>query len=242
MTLIAIFLFTLGLSDSYSVLSTRKNWDMRAFGSKFEFQLVDAYSVDYFLGQYAFNPNIQGVFLLSKNDTVQFVGSSNNIVGAVREFSGKHDDISDNIRVQTFSVYDDDFVKAYVLELIKQTKPVLNAEDDAQIFEKLGGEIDDRGEMDSLRDALGIFPSIDESEILSPFEGLNNAKAQQPAPKVSEMELNFVNVDKVLDEIRPYLIADGGNVAIVSIDEQTRDIRLALKGACGSCPSSTVIR
>ncbi len=47
------------------------------------------------------------------------------------------------------------------------------------------------------------------------------------------------NVDKVLDEIRPYLIQDGGNVAVVSIDEKTRSISLSLQGACGSCPSST---
>ena len=54
------------------------------------------------------------------------------------------------------------------------------------------------------------------------------------------LELTKENVDKVLDEIRPYLIADGGNVAVVSIDDFTRSISLTLQGACGSCPSSTV--
>jgi len=53
------------------------------------------------------------------------------------------------------------------------------------------------------------------------------------------LEFTAENVDKVLDEVRPYLIADGGNVAVVEVDEHTREVRLRLQGACGSCPSST---
>ena len=34
----------------------------------------------------------------------------------------------------------------------------------------------------------------------------------------------------MLDEIRPMLIADGGNVAIVNIDKTTRNIKLLLQG------------
>ena len=44
----------------------------------------------------------------------------------------------------------------------------------------------------------------------------------------------------MLDEVRPYLVADGGNVAVVGVDEATRSVQLQLEGACGSCPSSTV--
>jgi Fe-S cluster biogenesis protein NfuA len=46
-------------------------------------------------------------------------------------------------------------------------------------------------------------------------------------------------VDRVLEEVRPYLIADGGNIEVVRIDQVARDIFLRLQGACGSCPSST---
>ena len=38
-----------------------------------------------------------------------------------------------------------------------------------------------------------------------------------------------------MDEIRPYLIADGGNVTLHEIDGNI--VRLKLEGACGSCPS-----
>jgi len=52
------------------------------------------------------------------------------------------------------------------------------------------------------------------------------------------MELTLENVETVLDEMRPYLISDGGNVEIVELDGPIAKLRL--QGACGSCPSSTM--
>lgn len=52
-----------------------------------------------------------------------------------------------------------------------------------------------------------------------------------------QLELTETNVELVLDEVRPYLMADGGNVEFVEIDGLV--VKLKLKGACGSCPSST---
>ncbi|NEP04608.1 MAG: NifU family protein [Okeania sp. SIO2C2] len=46
------------------------------------------------------------------------------------------------------------------------------------------------------------------------------------------------NVENVLDELRPYLVADGGNVELVEIEGPI--VNLRLMGACGSCPSSTM--
>lgn len=46
------------------------------------------------------------------------------------------------------------------------------------------------------------------------------------------------NVETVLDELRPYLISDGGNVELVEIEGPI--VKLRLQGACGSCPSSTM--
>ncbi|KAJ1472509.1 hypothetical protein T484DRAFT_3423921 [Baffinella frigidus] len=42
-------------------------------------------------------------------------------------------------------------------------------------------------------------------------------------------------------QVRPYLIADGGNCKVMEVDAATGDISLMLEGACGTCPSSTVI-
>ncbi len=63
--------------------------------------------------------------------------------------------------------------------------------------------------------------------------------AGEPASSINEtLELTGDNVEKVLDEVRPYLISDGGNVELVEIDGLV--VKLRLQGACGSCPSSTV--
>ncbi|MCO5586689.1 hypothetical protein L7F22_040631 [Adiantum nelumboides] len=51
-------------------------------------------------------------------------------------------------------------------------------------------------------------------------------------------ELSVENVDMVLNDVRPYLISDGGNVEVVSVDDGI--VSLRLQGACGTCPSSTV--
>lgn len=52
------------------------------------------------------------------------------------------------------------------------------------------------------------------------------------------LPLTEENVEKVLDEVRPGLMADGGNVALHEIDGLL--VVLKLQGACGSCPSSTM--
>lgn len=52
------------------------------------------------------------------------------------------------------------------------------------------------------------------------------------------MELTMDNVEKVLDELRPYLMSDGGNVELVELDGPV--VKLRLQGACGSCPSSAM--
>lgn len=62
--------------------------------------------------------------------------------------------------------------------------------------------------------------------------------AYTPLPSDDEpLDLTWENVDMVLDEMRPYLLQDGGNVAISEIDGPV--VRLELQGECGTCPSST---
>jgi Fe-S cluster biogenesis protein NfuA len=55
---------------------------------------------------------------------------------------------------------------------------------------------------------------------------------------MSTLALTPDNVETVLDEMRPYLISDGGNVELVELDGPV--VKLRLQGACGSCPSSTM--
>ncbi|AFY79783.1 NifU family protein [Oscillatoria acuminata] len=52
------------------------------------------------------------------------------------------------------------------------------------------------------------------------------------------LALTSENVETVLDELRPYLMADGGNVELVELEGPI--VKLRLQGACGSCPSSAM--
>ena len=45
-------------------------------------------------------------------------------------------------------------------------------------------------------------------------------------------------VEKALQEIRPYLQAEGGDVELVDVTQEGV-VKLKLKGACGACPMST---
>lgn len=43
-------------------------------------------------------------------------------------------------------------------------------------------------------------------------------------------------VEKSLDTIRPALMADGGNVELVDVENGI--VKVRLQGACGTCPSA----
>ncbi len=43
----------------------------------------------------------------------------------------------------------------------------------------------------------------------------------------------FKKIEKALDEIRPFLQADGGDIELLSVDGDT--VNVALKGACTHC-------
>ena len=43
-------------------------------------------------------------------------------------------------------------------------------------------------------------------------------------------------VQQVIDDIRPILQADGGDIQLISVDEKTGIVTVGLHGLCGSCP------
>ena len=73
--------------------------------------------------------------------------------------------------------------------------------------------------------------------MVSPFAEAakeEDAGAVDDSPK---LPLTMENVDEALDEVRPYLVADGGNVELVKIEDRIVVVRL--NGACGTCASSS---
>jgi Fe-S cluster biogenesis protein NfuA len=45
-------------------------------------------------------------------------------------------------------------------------------------------------------------------------------------------------VEEQLNEIRPALQADGGDIELVDVDEETGVVKVKLVGACAGCPMS----
>ena len=46
-------------------------------------------------------------------------------------------------------------------------------------------------------------------------------------------------VEETIEAIRPALQADGGDIFLREVDEETGVITVSLVGACGTCPAST---
>jgi len=53
------------------------------------------------------------------------------------------------------------------------------------------------------------------------------------------LETYKVQIEEALDNIRPYLEADGGNVRVIDLTDDMV-LKLELLGNCGSCPMSTM--
>ena len=45
-------------------------------------------------------------------------------------------------------------------------------------------------------------------------------------------------VMKAIEELRPYLQADGGDIELADVDEDKGVVKVKLKGACVGCPMS----
>ena len=88
-------------------------------------------------------------------------------------------------------------------------------------------------------------PTVDSStgNVVSPYAAGGDAvgsaeEEEEPLDPNRELkELTVANVDEALNEVRPYLQADGGDVEVVGIEDGIVAVRM--QGACGSCSSST---
>lgn len=222
-----------------------------------EFDLAEVVLVSTFLEKYDADAKIQGVYAVQDiAGTVLYVGTSMSMASDIGRLSKKlGSEIVNTLRIQTFPNPKPDAIDAYRFELIRQLSPSGNLDnyemwDDKPIIQGSISEtvlIADRADekeknsRERLADAVDGDSTKTVSDFVeSPF--IEDAfDAYIIGPNMSAgMEFTLENVDKVLDEVRPYLIADGGNVEVVSVDEFTRSVSLTLQGACGSCPSSTV--
>lgn len=227
----------------------------KAFHSKIQLNLSSVFSITKFLNEFA-SENIQGVYTVINNkDEMQFVGNSFDVVKSIKKHYEIHGvDIVHTIRVQTFAQPTLDALIAYKNELVRQTNPwgnaigatgwdenkseisntntnIINISDDDEVLSSLKQSIADANEENKASNAIS-----------SPFDeekNSNNVGMKITASSDSVLQFTKENVDIVLNEIRPYLIADRGNVAVVEVNVEKCSVSLILEGACGSCPSST---
>lgn len=78
--------------------------------------------------------------------------------------------------------------------------------------------------------------TINDSTIVSPFDDSESPSAATVTTTTTDeyLELTWDNVEAVLNEMRPYLIQDGGNVVISEIDGPVVKLQLQVR-RYGSC-------
>ena len=51
--------------------------------------------------------------------------------------------------------------------------------------------------------------------------------------------MTYEQVEKAIEDIRPMLQADGGDIKLHSVSEDDGKVYVSLQGACGTCPMAT---
>lgn len=255
--------FQIGISKSFSgngrvLYNQGGSYDFDMVRPVINFNLGDVIEVSSFLRDYDLGAKIQGVYAVQDaTGSVLYVGASMAVPVDISRHSIKlGSETVHSIRIQTFPNPKPEAIEAYKLELIRQLSPDGNLDnsamwEDTAMIQDVKEEIivDDgfaeKEKISTSRERLADAVGGDENKaadgtIESPFaEG--DTESFVISPSVAEViEFTKENVDKILDEVRPYLIADGGNVEVVSVNDFERSVQLKLQGACGSCPSSTV--
>ncbi|MFP4355060.1 MAG: NifU family protein [Phycisphaerae bacterium] len=60
---------------------------------------------------------------------------------------------------------------------------------------------------------------------------------EEQSTKAENPELTQ-KVGEVIDQIRPYLQADGGDIELVGVNSKSGIVTVRLQGACSGCPSA----
>lgn len=172
-------------------------------------------------------PGVYGVMDAGRNLT--YVGMNRDVSkGLQSHIDNCGDELIQFVKVMTFAMPTAQDMKLVVDTWIRENGsiPQGNAENWVE------------SDVELAREASLIATDLPQSPdpIVSPFES-TEVNTEQPA---EILDLTEDNVDIVLNEVRPYLISDGGNVSVLSVDPGVGKVELQLEGACGSCSSSTM--
>ena len=165
------------------------------------------------------------------NNADASVSSEKELLVQLMKDTAVYDDDDDD---DEFEFDDDDDIETLSSTLVKETLEVARNDNKSDSNDASNGIIS------PFDDSNSNVNASDDDNTDSDSSNSGSARADIKMDENGNMEFNSVNVNLVLDEIRPYLISDGGNVSVVKIDVETKNVYLKLEGACGSCASSTV--
>jgi len=176
-------------------------------------------------------------------DVVEYVGVSMDLDASLKEHSETLGaSKTAHVKALSFAIPSkagmDDWAKKWRTLAEEAGGNTIRAED--YMFDEDDEDEDDEDWDPEMLASVSATVAANDDEIVSPFDPNLKAADSAAATSDEELVLSMENVDKVLDEVRPYLIADGGNVAVEDVDAEKGAVYLKLEGACGSCASSTI--
>jgi NifU-like protein len=87
-----------------------------------------------------------------------------------------------------------------------------------------------------LVDIEDIIAAVEEEKAAMPSKLEAQIESDRARPLTTVQKINLIQ-QVLTEEVRPVLIADGGDVELYDVEGDT--VKVVLKGACGSCSSST---
>lgn len=183
---------------------------------------------------------VSGVYAVQTiEDEVIYISLSRDVRSSLQTLLDKHgDDFIFAVRVMTFALAMPDAMRRVADDWILDEDVV--PEGNALGWNEPDSELAERAQWP----AVWQPPPAGGVPLISPFAvGAGAAMVStdgEVAIDEKQLDLTVDNVDMVLEEVRPYLMADGGNIAVVEVNADTGVVRLSLQGACGSCDSAAV--
>lgn len=177
--------------------------------------------------------SVCGVYeVLDENRETVYIGMSRDVAASLEAHVSRRGDEIIYVKAMTFEDSNSDSIVKEMKRTVdrwildNETTPIGNIENWYEVDEELTKQ-------GNLLSPIELIEE-DPSRIISPFENdvINDDEAEF-------LELSEDNVDMVLDKVRPFLIADGGNISVVNVNKEEGTVSVRLQGACGSCESSS---
>ena len=165
---------------------------------------------------------------------VEYISRTTNLYETLKNHIAEHgSDKVAHLRALSFSFPQEGAMQAVVEDWTESAKAAGAVTQDWGLAEvqlaMMGDEDDDDDDDEWETDDIPTLTPVNTGVVVSPF-----ARSGEVGLTGQVMDFTQTNVDKVLEEVRPYLISDGGNVSVQKVDPATYQVFLKLEGACGT--------